>query len=167
MDISHRTASRTIEYAHNDFSIAMFARAARDRAVYEKYIARATWWENLWYDNATERRTGLKGFFQPKWANGSWVDRSGEKCETCLVGIHGDGEFYEETAWSYSWFVPHDYARVIELVGGWAKFVERLGCLYYMWTNVDTFFDEGFANVGNEPGLLQAVLYHYAVCLFV
>jgi hypothetical protein len=28
---------------------------------------------------------------------------------------------------------------------------------------VDIFFDEGFANVGNEPGLLQAVLYHYAV----
>jgi hypothetical protein len=27
----------------------------------------------------------------------------------------------------------------------------------------DVFFDMGFANVGNEPGLLQAVLYHYAV----
>jgi len=24
------------------------------------------------------------------------------------------------------------------------------------------FFDERFANVGNEPGLLQAALYHYA-----
>ena len=30
---------------------------------------------------------------------------------------------------------------------------------------VDIFFDQGFANVGNEPGLLQAVLYHYAVFL--
>jgi len=28
---------------------------------------------------------------------------------------------------------------------------------------IDIFFDLGFANVGNEPGLLQAVLYHYAV----
>jgi hypothetical protein len=27
----------------------------------------------------------------------------------------------------------------------------------------DVFFDMEFANVGNEPGLLQAVLYHYAV----
>ena len=27
---------------------------------------------------------------------------------------------------------------------------------------VDIFFDRGFANVGNEPGLLQALLYHYA-----
>jgi putative alpha-1,2-mannosidase len=26
----------------------------------------------------------------------------------------------------------------------------------------DVFFDNMFANVGNEPGLLQAALYHYA-----
>jgi Glycosyl hydrolase family 92 len=26
----------------------------------------------------------------------------------------------------------------------------------------DVFFDDRFANVGNEPGLLQAALYHYA-----
>ena len=69
------------------------------------------------------------------------------------MGLPGkDGEFYEESAWSYSWFVPHDYAAVVELVGGRERFVERL----------DVFFEEGFANVGNEPGLLQAVLYHYA-----
>jgi len=70
-----------------------------------------------------------------------------------LIGVKGkDGEFYEESAWSYSWFVPHDYAALVGLVGGRDAFVKRL----------DVFFDEGFANVGNEPGLLQAVLYHYA-----
>ena len=48
--------------------------------------------------------------------------------------------------------MPHDYAALVGLVGGRDAFVKRL----------DVFFDEGFANVGNEPGLLQAVLYHYA-----
>lgn len=31
------------------------------------------------------------------------------------------------------------------------------------FNGTDVFFDQGFANVGNEPGLLQAMLYHYAV----
>ena len=38
-----------------------------------------------------------------------------------------DGEFYEESAWSFSWFVPHDYAALIDLIGGKDKFINRLG----------------------------------------
>lgn len=130
-DISHRTVSRSIEYAHNDFSIAMFARAARDREIYDKYIKRASYWKNLWMKDAEEPITGLKGFFQAKYSNGSWVMHSQEGCTTCWIGRPGlDGEFYEESAWSYSWFVPHDYAQLIELVGGNDKFVERLGKIH-------------------------------------
>jgi putative alpha-1,2-mannosidase len=164
-DITHRTVSRSIEYAHNDFSIAMFARKSGDREIYEKYITRASNWENLWMKEAVEPTTGLTGFFQGKYSNGSWAIHSREGCTTCTVGHAGpDGEFYEESAWSYSWFVPHDYAKLIELVGGRDSFVKRLGD-YLLITSLmtDVFFDMGFANVGNEPGLLQAVLYHYAV----
>jgi putative alpha-1,2-mannosidase len=143
----------------------MFARTARDRAMYDKYIARASNWKNLWMNEAVEPKTGLTGFFQGRYANGTWVTHPGQDCKTCWVGIRGkDGEFYEESAWSYSWFVPHDYAQVIKLVGGKEKFVERLGNHCFLRSlKIDTFFDNGFANVGNEPGLLQAVLYHYAV----
>ena len=90
----------------------------------------------------------------------------GEGCTTCFVALPGkDGEFYEESAWSFSWFVPHDYAALIELVGGKEHFTRRLGilCLTKDCADVDVFFDHKFANVGNEPGLLQAMLYHYAV----
>lgn len=126
--ITHRTVSRTVEYAHNDFSIALFARRIGNRAVYEKYIARASNWKNLWMSEAVEYATGVTGFFHGKYANGTWATSPGVDCLTCEVGLPGkDGEFYEESAWSYSWFVPHDYAQVIELVGGKQKFVERLG----------------------------------------
>jgi putative alpha-1,2-mannosidase len=106
----------------------MFARAAGDREIYEKYIARASNWKHLWMEEAVERKTGLTGFFHGKYANGSWATKPGLNCSTCEVGVTGkDREFYEESAWSYSWFVPHDYAQVIKLVGGREKFVERLG----------------------------------------
>ena len=105
----------------------MFARAAGDRKVYDKYISRASNWKNLWMKEAVEPKTGLTGFFQGKYANGTWATKPGRDCLTCKVGIGGDREFYEESAWSYSWFVPHDYAQVIQFVGGRQKFIERLG----------------------------------------
>lgn len=127
-DISHRTVSRSIEYAHNDFSIALFARKMRNRELYDKYIARASWWQNLWMKNAVEPKTGITGFFQGRHSNGSWVVHSGLDCTTCTVAQAGpDGEFYEESAWSYSWFVPHDYAKLVDLVGGRENFTKRLG----------------------------------------
>jgi len=77
---------------------------------------------------AIEPATNTTGFFHAKFRNGTWATTLDRGCITCDVGIPGrDGEFYEESAWSYSWFVPHDYAAVIELVGGKEKFVERLG----------------------------------------
>ena len=77
---------------------------------------------------ASEPLTGQSGFFQPRYSNGTWAVLSGRDCRTCLVGVAGkDGEFYEESAWSYSWFVPHDYAALIDLVGGKENFTHRLG----------------------------------------
>lgn len=152
-NITHRTVSRSIEYNYDDFSIALFARKTHNRTLYEKYISRSQNWRNLWMADLKEPKTNITGFFQAKTRDGNWSVPLGRCNETgCVVGQRGsDPEFYEESAWSYSWFVPHDYAALVELVGGREKFVDRL----------DTFFDKGFANLGNEPGLLEAVLYHY------
>jgi putative alpha-1,2-mannosidase len=94
----------------------------RNRPLYEKYIRQANRWRNLWNEGALEPRTGLRGFFAGRNRNGSWV--TGD-----VAAAGRDGEFYEESAWSYSWFVPHDYAGLIALVGGEEKFVERLGMI--------------------------------------
>jgi putative alpha-1,2-mannosidase len=123
------SASRTLEYTYNDFNIAMFARQTGNREVYNKYIALASNWKNLWMENAVEPRTGVSGFLQGRFANGSWVTNPlGDKCTTCFIGIPGkDPQFYEDSGWTYNWFVPHDNAQIIELIGGKEKFVERLG----------------------------------------
>jgi len=126
---SPSSVSRSLEYTYNDFNIAMFARHAGNREVYEKYITRASNWKSLWLDGAVEPRTGVSGFFQGRFFNGSWATNPlGDQCTNCFVGLPGrDKLFYEESAWTYGWFVPHDNAQLIELVGGKEKFVERLG----------------------------------------
>jgi putative alpha-1,2-mannosidase len=127
--LAHSTVSRSLEYTYNDFSIAMFARHSGSRGIYDKYISLASNWKNLWMADAVEPRTGVSGFFQGRFANGSWVTNPiGDQCTTCYIGLPDqDGQFYEDSAWTYSWFVPQDYAQLIEFVGGKEKLVEKLG----------------------------------------
>jgi putative alpha-1,2-mannosidase len=49
-------------------------------------------------------------------------------------------------------FVPHDIARIIELMGGPDNFMKRL----------DYFHTSGLADISNEPVFLTVFLYHYA-----
>jgi Glycosyl hydrolase family 92 len=102
---------------------------------------------------AEEPTTGTRGFFQPKLSNGSWSTIEGVNCNTCDVGMPGrDGEFYEESAWSYSWFVPHDYARVIGLVGGAEEWVKRLGISYFGGADEIHFLIMGLLMLGMSLG---------------
>ena len=153
-----RTVSRTMEYAANDYSIALFAqKLGRPSSEVEKYMNRSRNWENVWKDDAVEPKTGFKGFPQPRFKNGEWAPKAEERCNKnaglCGIGLAaGDTEFYEESAFTYSWYVPQNYSALVERVGGPDKFVERL----------DAFHDQGFVNYGNEPGLMTSVLYHFA-----
>jgi hypothetical protein len=102
---------------------------------------------------AEEPVTGTRGFFQPKWSNGSWSTIEGVDCTTCAVGIPGrDKEFYEESAWSYSWFVPHDYAKVIGLVGGAEEWVKRLGISLFGGADEIRFLILGLLMLGMNLG---------------
>ena len=60
--------------------------------------------------------------------------------------------FYESHTWEYSFYVPQDMKKLIDISGGKDEFIKRL----------ETFFEEGFYNVVNEPGFLTPCLYIYA-----
>lgn len=153
--IKGRSASRMLEYAFNDFGIALVANGEGDQASADKYAKASGEWENLW-DPSVEN-TGFSGFIQPRYANGSFSFVDPRFCSpvlghfNCFLNEQG-GEFYEAASWAYSFFVPHDMARVINLMGGSDTFVKRL----------DTFFSSGFHDMGDEPGFLPCFLYNYA-----
>lgn len=71
-----RSVSRTLEYSYNDFAIAQMARGLGKMDDAERYIERAGFWRNLWREDQGSvingSDTGFRGFFQPRYLNGSW-----------------------------------------------------------------------------------------------
>lgn len=142
-----RPGSKQMEYAADDFEIALMA-GGLDRAdEYQKYLRRSQNWETLWDENFEEG--GVMGFIQPRHKDGTWKSHF-TAMQTCSWG--GD-TFYEGNSWTYSLFVPQDVAGLIRKSGGSDVFVKRL----------DAFFDvRGRYDVGNEPGFLAPYLYIWA-----
>jgi predicted alpha-1,2-mannosidase len=144
---SDRPASRHMEYAANDYAVALFARGMGREADYDKYRRRAAQWKNLWDSDASDQ--GFRGFIWPRHQDGSWKSNF----DPLLSGTWGSDNFYEGNSWTYSTFVPQDVAGLIEASGGRERFVERM----------DAFFTlPGRYDVSNEPGFLAPYLYLWA-----
>ncbi|MDE1163389.1 MAG: GH92 family glycosyl hydrolase [Acidobacteriaceae bacterium] len=139
-----RSGSKQMEYAADDYEIAVLAKGLGKQAEYEKYMGRSRNWEKLW--NPAYEEEGVHGFIWPRHADGSW--RANFKgAEGCTWG----GEtFYEGNSWTYSTFVPQDNARLVTLAGGGDAFAHRLDLFL---SNKDRY------DVGNEPGFMAPYLY--------
>ncbi|USP76580.1 glycoside hydrolase family 92 protein [Curvularia clavata] len=153
-----RSISRTLEYAYNDYNLAVLAHSlGKDTAA--KYFARASNWENLYKADQTSSingsDTGFVGFFQPRYLNGTFGFQDPIACspltDFCSL-TSNPSETFESSVWEYMFFVPHDVARLIELAGGEEKFVSR----------INFFHTSGLADIGNEPVFLTVSLPHYA-----
>lgn len=143
------SCSRQLEYCACDAAIAIVAYALGKDDIASDYRSRSLRWENLW--NPAASSEGFKGFIAPKDSLGNWVP----DYDIRQTGVW-DKAFYEGSSWQYSFYVPHDIARLIELCGGRSEFVRRL----------DFFFENGlkngnsaFFNIGNEPSFLTPMLY--------
>lgn len=159
-----RAGTRTVEYSYDDWCIAQVAKGLGKKKLYKKYMARSRNWRNLW--RADYQWQGMRGFIMPRDANGQWLDsvtwgrsavfrpKIAYRPDT-KVGPWNtpwwDTFFYEALSAEYSLSIPHDVPALIELCGGKEAFRQRL----------DTFFDNGHYNVGNEPSFLTPYLYTY------
>ena len=144
---SDRSGSVHMEYAANDFEIALLAKGLDKTADYKKYLARSANWKNLWDAGFSEG--GFQGFIRPRHRDGSWLAPF-TAMDECTWG--GD-TFYEGNSWTYSTFVPQDVASLIAMSGGPRKFVDRLDAFFRVPLRYD---------VGNEPGFLAPYLYNWA-----
>ncbi|KAJ7227841.1 glycosyl hydrolase family 92-domain-containing protein [Mycena haematopus] len=145
--------SRLLEYAYNDFGIGLVAQGLGKPADTANYFKKSG--IGSISGTPTPQIPGSRDSSSPGTPMGRGTSIP-DHCSPvfghndCFLNPSG-GEFYEASSWEYSWFVPHDMARLVKAVGGPAKFSSRL----------DTFFSAGFHDIGDEPGFFPTYLYNY------
>lgn len=103
-----RSISRTVEYAYNDYALAIVAKGL-GKTDYTTYLSRSTNWQNLYKDDQTSflengTDTGFKGFFQPRYLNGTWGYQDPIACSAlaswCSL-TSNPSETFESSIWEY------------------------------------------------------------------
>jgi len=139
------SSSQTLEYAYNDYSAALMAKGLGYEDDYNKYTERSHKWVNLWND--TLQSHGYKGFIDARREDGTFAG-----IEPTLFGGSWTTPFYEGSSWTYSYYMPHDFDKIIDMMGGREKFVERLSY----------GFEKRLVDYTNEPGFLTTRAFTHA-----
>ncbi|WP_346950277.1 GH92 family glycosyl hydrolase [Dyella sp.] len=148
-------ASKTLEYAYDDWTIAQMAKAMGRQDVAAQFARRAGNWRNA-YDAKT-------GFMRARKTDGQFR-------EPFNPDVAGYGSDYTEgNAWQYSWYVPQDVAGLIAAMGGDQAFVRKLDSVFDAKVDPRQFAHVeditgliGWYAHGNEPSHHLAYLYDYA-----
>jgi predicted alpha-1,2-mannosidase len=156
----NENAAKTLEYAYDDFAIYQLGRAlGKPESEIGIFAKRSMNYKNL-FDPASGLMRGKNkdGTFQSPFSPFKW-----------------GGAFTEGNSWHYTWSVFHDIDGLSQLMGGKAKFVEKLDSVFSM----PPVFDESayggviheiremqIANMGqyahgNQPIQHMIYLYNY------
>jgi predicted alpha-1,2-mannosidase len=148
-------ASHTLEYSFSSYAVAQMAKTRNDKYSHDKLMKQAEYYKNL-FDPETK-------FIRPKLADGSFI-----KDFDPLRGWDG---FQEGNAYQYTWYVPHDPAVLIDLIGK-PLFNERLEEMFnnaqksmfgggseeiHSFSGVEKLY-----NHGNQPCLHNPWLFNYS-----
>jgi predicted alpha-1,2-mannosidase len=136
-DAFHRNeqVSRTLEYAYDDYALAMVAKALGRTDDYQQLLKRAGNYKNV-FDPST-------GLVRGRHADGSWITPFEPDKKTSYIT--------EGTARQYSFYVPQDVPGLATLMGGQHKLEAAL----------DSLFLKGEYWHGNEPGHQIPFLYNF------
>ncbi len=147
-------ASHTLEFCFSSFAVAEYAKALGRTNDYEKLMRQANAYK-LIFDPETK-------FMRPRNEDGSFIDN--------FDPMEPWRGFQEGNAFQYTWYVPHDPAGIIELVG-LDLFNERLETMFTEarksvfggGEEIDSFSGlEKLYNHGNQPCLNNAWLFNYS-----
>ncbi len=144
--------SKTLEYAYDDWCIAVLAESLGKSDTAAAFYQRAKNYVNVYNPRTT--------FMQPKDERGEFVmpfnpdDYTEDICES--------------NAWHYLWSVQHDIEGLIALLGGKERFEEKLDSMFSYSPQHGSelpIFSTGMIGQyahGNEPSHHVAYLYNYA-----
>lgn len=141
--------SKTLEYAFDDYCIALMAEKMGREDIAAEFYARSQNYRNV-FNPAT-------GFMQPRDTNGAFLPDFNPEDYTEHI--------CESNAWQYLWSVQHDVDGLIDLMGGKERFLEKLDSMMTFNPSEDSslpIFSTGMIGQyvqGNEPS-------HHVIYLF-
>ena len=155
IDEEGEAASKTLEYAYDDWTIAQMAQDMGKTEVASEFNKRAANWKHA-FDPGT-------GFMRARKRDGSFR----EPFDPSASGYGTD--FTEGNAWQYSWYVPQDVAGLAAAHGGSDKLLQRLDDVFEAKVDPSIFAHMeditgliGWYAHGNEPSHHVAYLYAHA-----
>ncbi|UJH69232.1 GH92 family glycosyl hydrolase [Allomuricauda sp. SCSIO 65647] len=148
-------ASHTLEYSFSSYAVAQMAESMKDKESHDRLMEQAGYYKNL-FDPETK-------FIRPRLESGAFIED--------FDPMRGWDGFQEGNAYQYTWYVPHDPAGLIDLVGK-PLFNERLETMFtaaqksmfggnpeeiHSFSGVEKLY-----NHGNQPCLHNAWLFNYS-----
>ncbi|MBC7418047.1 MAG: glycoside hydrolase family 92 protein [Pedobacter sp.] len=149
------SVAKALEYAIDDYCIAMMAKSLKKTADYQYFIKRAQLYKD-YFDKDVQ-------FMRGKMSDGSWRSPFSP-----LASKHRDDDYTEGNAWQYTWLVPQDVEGLIKLFGGDKPFVTKLDSLFTVPPELGNNSSPDISGLignyaqGNEPGHHIPYLYAYA-----
>jgi len=144
--------TKTLEYAYDDYSVALLAKELGDQPNYDMLMKRSKNYKNM-FDPSTELMRG-------RLDNGEWVKNFNPEYP------YYEYMYREANAWESSFFAPHDTEGLIGLYKSKADFEQHLDSLFtipwnpnYIAENINSFI--GQYCQGNQPDHGFAYLYYF------
>ena len=145
--------TKTLEYAYDDYSVALLAKELGDDSNYAMLIKRSSNYKNM-FDPST-------GLMRGRLENGDWVKNFNPQYP------YYEYMYREANAWESSFFAPHDTEGLIGLYKSRADFEKQLDLLFsipwnpsYIAENINSFIGQ-YAQ-GNQPDHGFTYLYYFA-----
>ncbi len=155
-DKDNEAVAKALEYAYNDYCIAVLADSLGKKDIARKYYKFAKAYGH-YFDSTV-------GFMRGRDSNGAWRTPFDPAHSN-----HRSDDYCEGNAYQWSWFAPHDVEGLIALYGGKEKFAEKLDALFNASSELKG--EEVSADIsgligqyahGNEPSHHIIHLYNYA-----
>jgi predicted alpha-1,2-mannosidase len=143
--------TKTLEYAYDDYAVALLAKELNDTASYNMLMKRTGNYKNM-FDKST-------GLMRGRLANGDWVKNFNPEYP------YYEYMYREANAWQSSFFAPHDPYGLVGLYKSKADFELKLDSLFSIpWNGIEAYNISGFIGQycqGNQPDHSFPFMYYF------
>lgn len=149
------SVSKALEYAINDYCIALLAKKLGKEDDYQLFSKRAKYYAH-YFDKEL-------GFMRGKLADGTFREEYNPS-----FSLHEEADYVEGNGWQYTFMVPHDAEGLINLFGGKENFSQKLDSLFLVSSELNEGASIDISGLigqyahGNEPSHSTLYLYQYA-----